>query len=177
VPGRESRTKSRAGPPGTTAFLEPGSGGLACSRRVSCPQQRRRGSLRYRARSAFATQPRRYLDASMFLDLHRLPELFCGFRRVEGNGPTLYPVACSPQAWASGAAFMMLAACLGLSVDGVRRIVRIHKPTLPESVQRISITDLKVGTSMVNLLFHRDDEDVGVLVRRRQGPVSVQIEK
>jgi glycogen debranching enzyme len=120
-----------------------------------------------------------WLDASMHLDLHRLPELFCGFRRVEGNGPTLYPVACSPQAWASGAAFMMLAACLGLSVDGVRRIVRIHKPTLPESVQRINITDLRVGSSMVDLLFHRDppDEDVGVLVRRRQGPVSVQIEK
>jgi glycogen debranching enzyme len=118
-----------------------------------------------------------YLDASTFFDLHRLPELFCGFRRVEGNGPTLYPVACAPQAWASGAAFMMLVACLGLSVDGVRRIVRIHKPTLPESVEHISIVDLRVGSSMVDLLFHRDDEDVGVLVRRRQGPVSVQIEK
>jgi glycogen debranching enzyme len=118
-----------------------------------------------------------WLDASTFFDLHRLPELFCGFRRVEGNGPTLYPVACAPQAWASGAAFMMLAACLGLSIDGIRRIVRIHKPTLPESVQRITIVDLRVGSSMVDLHFHRDDEDVGVLVRRRQGPVNVQIEK
>lgn len=118
-----------------------------------------------------------YLEASTYFDLHRMPELYCGFRRVEGNGPTLYPVACAPQAWAAGSAFMMLAACLGLSVDGVRRIVRIHKPTLPESVGQIQITDLRVGSSMVDLLFHRDDQDVGVLVRRRQGPVSVQIEK
>jgi glycogen debranching enzyme len=36
------------------------------------------------------------LAASIFLDLHRLTELFCGFHRRTGEGPTLYPVACSP---------------------------------------------------------------------------------
>src|SRR5213075_1138820 len=57
------------------------------------------------------------LDASLFFDLHRLPELFCGFPRRAGESPTLYPVACAPQAWAAGAVFLLLEACLGLSVS------------------------------------------------------------
>jgi len=42
---------------------------------------------------------------SSMVDLHRLPELFCGIDRRAGEGPTLYPVACSPQAWAAAAPF------------------------------------------------------------------------
>src|SRR3546814_19996970 len=44
----------------------------------------------------------------------RLPELFCGFPRKHGNTPVSYPVACLPQAWAAGAGFMLLQACLGV---------------------------------------------------------------
>jgi hypothetical protein len=36
-------------------------------------------------------------DAATYMDLRRLPELFCGFRREKGRGPTLYPVACAPR--------------------------------------------------------------------------------
>ena len=32
-------------------------------------------------------------DAANFLELHRLPELLCGFTRMPGQGTTLYPVA------------------------------------------------------------------------------------
>jgi glycogen debranching enzyme len=55
-------------------------------------------------------------EASIFLDLHRMPELFCGFKKQAGTGPTLYPSACSPQAWAAGAVFLLLQACLGLTI-------------------------------------------------------------
>ena len=34
-----------------------------------------------------------------------------------GEGPTLYPVACAPQAWAAGSVFLLLQACLGLDID------------------------------------------------------------
>jgi glycogen debranching enzyme len=40
-------------------------------------------------------------DASLFMDLHRMPELFCGFPQAPGEGPTRYPVACAPQACSS----------------------------------------------------------------------------
>jgi glycogen debranching enzyme len=48
--------------------------------------------------------------AASYMDLRRLPELYCGFRKRRGAGPTLYPVACSPQAWASGSLFLMIQA-------------------------------------------------------------------
>ena len=41
--------------------------------------------------------------ASTYVDLRRLPELFCGFPRQQTRGPTFYPVACMPQAWAAAA--------------------------------------------------------------------------
>src|SRR5204862_182367 len=76
-------------------------------------------------------------DASLFVDLHRLPELFCGFPRRPGKGPTLYPVACSPQSWAAGAVFMLLQACLGLRVCAREKQIRIQHPLLPESLQHV----------------------------------------
>ena len=57
-------------------------------------------------------------DASLFFDLHRLPELFCGFHRRPGESPTHYPVSCAPQAWASGSALLLLQASLNLRVLG-----------------------------------------------------------
>ena len=57
------------------------------------------------------------LDLSLFVGLNRLPELICGFPRRTGRGPTLYPVACAPQAWSAGSVFMTLQACLGLSIS------------------------------------------------------------
>ena len=67
-------------------------------------------------------------DASLFVDLHRLPELFCGFVRRTGEGPTLYPVACAPQAWAAGSVFLLLQACLGLSIHGAGRTHPFFRP-------------------------------------------------
>lgn len=118
-----------------------------------------------------------WMEASGFLDLHRLPELICGFRRRSGNAPTQYPVACSPQAWAAGAAFMFLGACLGLEVDATRRAVRLTKPVLPGSVREVQLTGLRVGRARVDLLFHRERDDVGVLVQNREGEVAVLVEK
>ena len=73
-------------------------------------------------------------DATTHLEWHRLPELFCGFERRPGVGPTSYPVACAPQAWAAGAAFMLLQAALGLDIDATTRTVYFIRPRLPEAV-------------------------------------------
>ncbi len=118
------------------------------------------------------------LDASLFFDLHRLPELFCGFPRRPGESPTLYPVACAPQAWASGAVFLLLEACLGLSVSAPEQKVVFSKPVLPAFLPKVSIRDLKVGDAQIDLLLTRHDEgDVGVNVLRRDGTLEVLIFK
>ena len=116
-------------------------------------------------------------EASLFVDLHRLPELVCGFHRRPGEGPTLYPVACAPQAWASGAAFLMLQACLGLSVSAPRRQVRCVQPQLPDFVERLRIRNLKVGEGSVDLIFERHPFDVGINVLRRTGDVQLIVIK
>jgi glycogen debranching enzyme len=136
------------------------------------------GFARYDLRESTATVLAGLLDASLFLDLHRLPELFCGFPRRPGEAPTLYPVACAPQSWASGAVFLLLEACLGLSVSAPDRRVTFSKPILPRFLQRVTIRGLKVGDARVDLLLTRHDEgDVGVNVLRRDGALDVVVSK
>ena len=118
------------------------------------------------------------LDASLFFDLHRLPELFCGFPRRSGEAPTLYPVACAPQSWASGAVFLLLEACLGLGVSASDRRLTFSKPILPRFLQQVTIRGLKVGDARADLLLTRHDEgDVGVNVLRREGALDVLVLK
>src|SRR5213078_4429347 len=74
----------------------------------------------------------------------RLPELFCGFARKPGEPPVGYPVACLPQAWSSGAAFMMLQACLGIDIDATNRTVHIDRPELPNEIERLAVRDLAI---------------------------------
>ncbi len=114
-------------------------------------------------------------EASVFLDLRRLPELFCGFDQRHGEGPTLYPVACAPQAWAAGSVYMLLQACLGFTVHG--DTVVFKRPVLPAYLNHLKIERLQVGAKgSVNLLLTRHPHDVGVTVMSRQGDVKVLVE-
>jgi glycogen debranching enzyme len=116
-------------------------------------------------------------DAVQWVDLQRLPELMCGFARMPSAGPTLYPVACAPQAWSAGAVHMLLASCLGISVDGPERRIRFTYPRLPAFLDTIWITHLRVGDGLVDLELRRYGDDVGVNVLRRDGAVEVVLVK
>jgi len=113
------------------------------------------------------------LDVSSEMDLHRLPELFCGLERRTGEGPTLYPVACSPQAWAAAAPFLLIQSCLGLRIEGARNRVVFERPCLPEGIPQLSIRGLRVGTASVDLFFERQADNVRVQVLEKQGEVDV----
>ena len=112
-------------------------------------------------------------DASIFFDLHRLPELFCGFPRRPGEAPTPYPVSCAPQSWAAGAVLLLLQACLSLEVHGPQREVVFTHPILPEFLREVLIKGLRVGEASLDLQLIRHREDVGINVLRREGPVRV----
>jgi glycogen debranching enzyme len=112
-------------------------------------------------------------DAAGYLELRRMPELFCGFGRRPGEGPTLYPIACLPQAWAAASVFMLLQAVLGLEIDGVRRQITFTDPALPDWLAWLRIEHLAVGDGVVDLLCERHPHDVGISVLRRQGSVRV----
>jgi glycogen debranching enzyme len=112
-------------------------------------------------------------DASGFFDLHRMPELFCGFRRREGESPTLYPAACAPQAWAAAAVFMMLQASLGLCIDAAVAQVRFASPALPSFLEEIRIQNLAVGKATLDLVVDHSFRGIGV--ERREGDANVVI--
>jgi glycogen debranching enzyme len=113
-------------------------------------------------------------EVSRDAELHRLPELYCGFHKRPGtSGPTLYPVACAPQAWAAGAVFLMLRACLGMNVRAPQRQICFDHPTLPRDVDQIQIDNLKLVDTSVDLLVHRHDEGVAVEVTRRRGEIEI----
>jgi glycogen debranching enzyme len=96
---------------------------------------------------------------------------------LEGEGPTLYPVACDPQAWASGAVFLLLKACLGLSIRANEKRVCFDHPALPPFLQEVTIRNLKVGTASIDLHLGRHDDDVTIHVMRREGDIEVEITK
>jgi glycogen debranching enzyme len=133
------------------------------------------------ARSGFGGEAERLLDglfdAAMYFDLHRMPELFCGFAQEPGEGPVLYPVACAPQAWACASVLLLLQAVLGLEVDGPRRQVHFTRPRLPERLKELKILNLQVADASVDLLLVRHARDVGVDVLQRSGDVRVIVVK
>jgi glycogen debranching enzyme len=114
-------------------------------------------------------------NLSVMVDLHRLPELFCGFPKRTGEGPTLYPVACSPQSWAAGAVYMLLQACLGMTLDASEKRVQFEHPALPSFLEELRIQNLRVGNSSVDLTLHRYPDNVGINVDRRNGPVDIVV--
>jgi glycogen debranching enzyme len=112
-------------------------------------------------------------EASLHLDLHRLPELLCGFTRRPGESPTLYPTACSPQAWAAAAGFLALESCLGLEIDAPQARLTLHQPMLPEYLERVSLRHLTVGTARVDLILTRHGEGVQLAVTAREGNIDI----
>jgi glycogen debranching enzyme len=104
-------------------------------------------------------------DAASFIEMHRLPELFCGFDRRKGEGPTNYPVACSPQAWSVAATYIMLEACLHLEIDAENRKVWLHKPMLPEGVNNIEVRGLQLNGGLADIKVFCENGIVSLKVK------------
>ena len=114
-------------------------------------------------------------DAASYMELRRLPELFCGFQRNRGSGPTLYPVACSPQAWAAGTPFMLLQAALGLEFDPDGNEILLRSPRLPAFLDEVTLRHLRLGNASVDLTVRRYGEDVSLQILRNEGQIRVAV--
>jgi glycogen debranching enzyme len=112
-------------------------------------------------------------DAARAMDQRRLPELFCGFRRGSTRHPVLYPVACSPQAWASGAIFYVLQSILGLEIDGTRPRIRLKDARVPKWLDFIELLRLPVGRSLLDLRLRRSSNGKTELEAKSKGPEVV----
>ena len=132
------------------------------------------GLARYGAHSAVERLFKGLVDAAAYMELRRLPELFCGFQRGKGRGPTLYPVACAPQAWAATTPFSLLEAALGFEFDPRAREIRLRNPRLPDFLDEVIIRDLRLGSSQVDFVVRRHGTEVSVQVLRG-GNVRVSV--
>jgi glycogen debranching enzyme len=116
-------------------------------------------------------------QASHHFRLWRLPELFCGLDRVDGAFPVHYPVACSPQAWASASFFLLLRACLGLYPDAPRRTLHIVSPSLPPALTEVALFGVRIGAATANIRFTRTNQGTFAAVTDVDGgPLHVRID-
>jgi glycogen debranching enzyme len=133
------------------------------------------GLARYGHKQAIETLFGGLFGAATYMDHRRLPELFCGFRRQRGQGPTLYPVACSPQAWASAAPFTLLEASLGLEFDPFSGEIRLRNPRLPAFLDEVMLRDLRLSSASVDLRVRRHGDTVSLDTPRISGDIRVSI--
>ena len=133
------------------------------------------GIARYGDRGSAVRILRSVFETAVHFDM-RLPELFCGFARATGSAPVAYPVACLPQAWAAGSAFMLLQACLGVSIDGASRQIEVNAPRLPPGIDEVSLRGIVIGEAQLDLVFKRYGDRVGVFAEGRgASAVSVRL--
>ncbi len=116
------------------------------------------------------------MQAGAYMDQRRLPELFCGFPRRRSRGPTLYPVACAPQAWASGAAFQLLQAILGLEYDLGAQTIRLHNPAVPMSAGEITVHNLTLGNATISFAVRpQPNGTISLGVLRSSGNIKISV--
>jgi glycogen debranching enzyme len=116
-------------------------------------------------------------DAATYARYMRLPELFCGFARRTPAPPVDYPVACSPQAWAAGAPFLLLQAMLGVSAVAHENLLTVNKPHLPPWLNRVELNNMQVGESRLSLEFRRDADTTSFSLTSKEGGVRVVMEE
>jgi glycogen debranching enzyme len=113
--------------------------------------------------------------AGMFFQLSRYPELFCGFAADQVPVPVQYPVACSPQAWATGAVFLMLRSYGGITADAPNGVLNLIRPNLPGWLQSIEVLGMRVGDTRMDLSFTQTGGVTATQVPRKDGDLDVVI--
>lgn len=131
------------------------------------------GFARYGFRQESAQILEGLVAASTYVDLRRLPELFCGFERRPANGPTFYPVSCIPQAWSAAAPLSLIQSCLGLSIDAREGRIGFDRPALPTFLDELHLCKVTVGSAWADIALRRSGRDVMVEVVRREGDLRV----
>ena len=131
------------------------------------------GLARYGLNRSVAQVAKGLFEAATYMDLRRLPELFCGFQRERRRGPTLYPVACAPQAWASATPFSLIQACLGLEFSPINREITLRNPHLPSFLDEIVLRNLQLGDARGDVRVRRHGDEVSVELLQARGRLQV----
>jgi glycogen debranching enzyme len=135
------------------------------------------GMRAYGLTSPFVTLTSGLFEAVLQFENLRMPELFCGFTRVPGHSPTRYPVACSPQAWAAGVVFHLVAAMLALRPEGADNQLTLARPTLPPWLTWIEIRGLRIAKSRLALRVTQGTDSAAVELLARDGDAELVVRR
>ena len=135
------------------------------------------GMRSYGMTSQFITLATGIFESVLQFDDMRMPELFCGFPRVAGHAPTRYPVACSPQAWASGVVFHLVGAMLGLRPEAADNQITLSRPTLPGWLTWIEARGLRVSKSRLAVRVSQGSDGAAVELLARDGDAELVVRR
>jgi glycogen debranching enzyme len=135
------------------------------------------GMLRYGFTESFLTLATGLFQAVQHFERTRMPELFCGFARTPGLGPTRYPVACSPQAWSAGVVFQLVTGMLRLTPDASENRVTLDRPRLPAWLGWLELRGLRVSKSRIDLRVTQGRENAAVELLARDGDAEVVVRR
>jgi glycogen debranching enzyme len=133
------------------------------------------GLARYGLNSGVLKIFKGLFEAASYMDLRRLPELFCGFAWRRLTAPTLYPVACAPQAWASATIFALVQACLGLSFDQGAEEILFNRPVLPDFLDELHLRGVQAKHGVADMLVRRHEGEVSITITGRRGTVPIVV--
>jgi glycogen debranching enzyme len=133
------------------------------------------GFSRYGLKSGVLRIFRGLFEAASHMDLRRLPELFCGFAWRRLTAPTLYPVACAPQAWASATVFALVQASLSLSFGQRGDEIRLDRPVLPDFLDELHLRGLRASQGVADLRLTRHGREASMNIARREGKVPIAV--
>jgi len=135
------------------------------------------GMRRYGMADAFITLATSLFEAVLQFEHMRMPELLCGFSRVDDYGPTQYPVACAPQAWAAGVVFMLIGAMLGLAPDAAANQLTLNRPRLPGWLSWVELRNLRLRDSRMTLRASQGQDGAAIEMLSRHGNAELVVRR
>jgi glycogen debranching enzyme len=135
------------------------------------------GMRRYGLAEPFLTLTTGLFQAVLQFENVRMPELFCGFPRADGYGPTHYPVACAPQAWAAGVVFMLISSMLGLTPSAADNHLALNQPRLPPWLSWIELRNLRLRDSRLTLRASQDPNGAAIEMISRTGSADLVVHR
>jgi len=88
---------------------------------------------------------------------YRLPELFCGYPRVEAKFPVEYPTSSSPQAWSTGAITLFIKTLFGFKPDPENSKTFLMNPILLDGMNKLSLNRVQFNGQKFTIKVNRDN--------------------
>lgn len=103
---------------------------------------------------------------------YRLPEVFAGLDRSPDGFPVQYIGANIPQAWASGAIFLLLQSMLGIAANAPEGALLLQ-PTLPEWLPEITVSNLQIGQHRIAVRVEGSGERSSCEILNNEGNLKI----